>query len=352
MNQTRPSDLTDRTRQIFNHIVQNYLETGLPVASSKIAGFDQIDLSPASVRAIMAELERAELLYAPHVSAGRLPTQAGLRLFVDGLMQLGGQLPVEEQQSLDQLALRQGQNVTQLLDQATQSLSGLSRCASLVLAPTQDLLVSHLEFVALSSDRLLVILVFSNGQVENRIITLSEPLNPAHLTAASNYLNHHYQGKSVAEIQALLGADLAHHQAELDVLTHDLIQKGMAVWSDGRGDKDASLIFQGQSHLLQDIKADEQLDQVARLFDLVEMRTQMQSLMAGVAEADGLKIYIGSDHPLFSGTGCAMVLSPYRNAQNQIIGAIGVIGPRHMNYARIIPLVDYTSQTLEKLVGQ
>lgn len=345
------STLDQRSRQVFEKLVQTYLDTGQPVASSMLAGIDGIGYSPATVRAIMSGLEDTGLLFSPHISAGRMPTHAGLRLFVDGLMETGGVLPADEQASLDHLAGLQGFSFNQILDKASQALSGLSRCASLVMAPTEDLAIRHIEFVPVADRRLLVILVFEGGQVENRLITLPAGLPASALTEAANFMNHHYPGMTIADINRRLEHDLAANRAALDDLSSGLISQGLAVWSDGSGADDAALIINGQSHLLAGLGNEDNLEELRHLFDRIEMRQHTQALLDRVAAADGLQIYIGSEHPLFVQTGFSMVLSPYRDGNKRVVGAIGVIGPRHMNYARIIPMVDYTSATIARLLS-
>ena len=345
------SEMTWRTTQIFNEIVKNYLETGSPVGSGLIAAAKEVNLSSASVRAIMAELEGSGLLFSPHTSAGRVPTRAGLRLFVDGLMEVRDSLALDEHSSIDALERSDGLSVNQMLDKASLALSGLSKCASLVMAPTEDLSVNHIEFVPIQDNRILVILVFSNGHVENRIIAFPAGL-PAHvMTQASNYMNSQYKGKSVSEIITLVEQDKQMCRAELDSLTSDLIERGVAIWSDHADTQDAALILNGQANLLEDVCAVEDLARVRTLFDKLEMRGHTSHLMDSVSHADGLQIFIGSENQLFSETGCSMVLAPYHNSERKIIGAVGVIGPLHMNYARIIPMVDYTSKTIAKVLG-
>ena len=345
------TELTERTKQIFKSLVEGYLETGSPVGSGLIAAAKEVNLSSASVRAIMAELEGSGLLFSPHTSAGRVPTRAGLRLFVDGLMEVRDSLALDEHSSIDALERSDGLSVNQMLDKASLALSGLSKCASLVMAPTEDLSVNHIEFVPIQDNRILVILVFSNGHVENRIIAFPAGL-PAHImTQASNYMNSQYKGKSVSEIITLVEQDKQMCRAELDSLTSDLIERGVAIWSDHADTQDAALILNGQANLLEDVRAVEDLARVRTLFDKLEMRGHTSHLMDSVSHADGLQIFIGSENQLFSETGCSMVLAPYHNSERKIIGAVGVIGPRHMNYARIIPMVDYTSKTIAKVLG-
>ena len=343
-------ELTKRTQDIFHRVVPNYLEEGGAVGSSAIARQSDVGLSSASIRSIMSELEAAGLLYSPHRSAGRIPTQAGLRLFVDGLMQIRAGLSAQEQASISTLGDVQGGNVQQLMENAGLALSGLSKCASMIMAPTEDLAVDHIEFVPVQASRVLVILVFSNGRVENRLIDLPAGLPRSVLNEASAYMNSRYAGKSVTDISAQMKTDKDLQKTELDSLTSDLIDRGLASWTDGKGGADASLILNGQTNLLEDVRAVDDISRVRVLFDKLEMQTHASHLMQQVSQADGLQIFIGSDHHLFAETGCSMVLSPYRDSDSQIIGAVGVIGPRHMNYAKIIPMVDYTSKAIQRFL--
>ena len=344
-------EITKRSQEIFNIIVNNYLETGTPVGSGVISSHPEIGLSSASVRAIMAELEGAGLLFSPHTSSGRLPTHAGLRLFVDGLMELRNTLSVDSAPKYEPLAVGDGLSVNQALDKASLALSGLSKCAALVMAPSVDLSVNHIEFVPVQDRKILVILVFSNGHVENRLIEMPTGIPPHCLIEASNYMNGHYKGKPLSSIVQLADQDRLQHKAELDLLTSDLIGRGLASWSDEDASDEASLILNGQANLLKDVRVVDDLARVRMLFDKLEMRSHATQLMQSVISADGLQIFIGSEHDLFSETGCSVVLSPYRNADRKIIGAVGVIGPRHMNYARIIPMVDYTSKAIARFLS-
>lgn len=350
------TELAPRSQQIFHQIVQNYLDTGQPVGSKSLVESVGLDVSSATVRAIMAELEQSGLLYAPHVSSGRLPTHAGLRLFVDGLMAVGGQLSTSEQASIDAAAKANGLSVAQALDKASQALSGLSKCASLVVSKPEDLTVQHIEFVPVQDRKLLVILVFANGQVENRMIEVPPGLPASTLVSAANYLNHLYRDHTIAQIRQLVASDIDQLQNELGDRAAALINSGLAAWSDGKGAPEASLIINGQGHLLDDLDLGADLDDVRQLFDVIELRRHMQTLLGSISGADGLQIFIGSEHPLFQRTGHSLVLAPHfapsssSDGKSKLIGAVGVIGPRHMNYARIIPMVDYTSQAVRRLL--
>ncbi len=344
-------ELTQRTQDIFSRIVSHYLEGGSAVGSSLIANQSDMTLSSASIRSIMAELEGAGLLFSPHRSAGRIPTQEGLRLFVDGLMQVRTELTQEEQAQFAGITASQSIGVDQLLEKASLTLSGLSNHASLIMSPTEELSIRHIEFVPVQQNRILVILVYENGRVENRLILRPEAVAQNVLIEAAEFMNRRFKGRTVSEMSADILAEQQQHSAELDELTANLITSGIACWTDGEGGADASLVLNGQSNLLENVKAGEDITRVGVLFDKLKMQDHTSQLLDAVSQADKLQIFIGSDHDLFAETGCAMVLSPYRDSTRQIIGAVGVIGPRHMNYAKIIPMVDYTSKALEKFLS-
>jgi len=350
MSLTSLGELTQRSQDIFHRIVSHYLDGGTAVGSSLIAREPEISLSSASIRSIMAELEGAGLLFSPHRSAGRIPTQEGLRLFVDGLMQVRSELTDEEQAQFSGILSAQSLGVDQLLEKISLTLSGLSKHASLIMSPTEELSIRHIEFVPMQHNRILVILVYENGRVENRLIFRPETVSQTVLSEAAEYMNKRFKGKTVSEMSAFITAEQQEQAAELDALTASLITSGIACWSDGEGGADASLVLNGQTNLLENVKAGEDITQVGLLFDKLKMQDHTNQLLNAVSQANGLQIFIGSDHDLFAETGCAMVLSPYRDKDRHIVGAVGVIGPRHMNYAKIIPMVDYTSQALERFL--
>lgn len=351
MPPTALDELTQRTQDIFQRIVSHYLEGGLAVGSSLIASEPDITLSSASIRSIMAELEKEGLLFSPHRSAGRIPTQAGLKLFVDGLVQLRSEITPQEQAQFAAMLSASSLGVDQLLEKASLTLSGLSRHASLILSPTEELAIRHIEFVPVQHHRILVILVYENGRVENRLIQRPPEIAQNVLNEAAEYMNRRFKGKTVTEMSAFNSQEQQQNESELDTLTAHLIASGIACWTDGEGGADASLILSGQGNLLENVRAGEDISRVGVLFDKLKMQDHTAQLLDAVADADGLQIFIGSDHDLFAETGCAMVLSPYRDHSRQIIGAVGVIGPRHMNYAKIIPMVDYTSKALQQFLS-
>jgi heat-inducible transcriptional repressor len=342
------SELNERSREIFRMIVDAYVETGEPVGSRTLARRGRLDLSPASIRNVMADLEEAGLLFAPHTSAGRLPTEAGLRLFVSGLLELGG-LGEAERQSIEAMCAAAGKSLSQALVEATSALSGLSRCASIVIAPKTERPLKHIEFVPLAPGRALVVLVTEDGLVENRLIDVPLGTPPSTLQAATNYLNSRLLGRTVDEARAAILGEIETRRAQLDELTGKLVQAGFASWAGGN--ERNALIVRGQANLLEDVTALADLERLRKLFDMLETNEAMIRLLDATREGEGVQIYIGSDNPLFGVAGCSLVVAPYMNSREQVVGAIGVIGPTRINYARIIPLVDYTAKVIGRMLG-
>ena len=341
------TELNERSREIFRMIVDAYVETGEPVGSRTLSRRGRLELSPASIRNVMADLEEAGLLFAPHTSAGRLPTEAGLRLFVSGLLELGG-LSESERQSIDGRCTAAGKSLSQILEEASATLSGLSRCASLVIAPKTERPLKHIEFVPLAPGRALVVMVTEDGLVENRLIEVSLGTPPSSLQAAGNYLNSRLRGRTVEEAKLAILSEIEQRRTQLDELTTKLVEAGLASW--GGGDR-SSLIVKGQANLLEDISALTDLERLRALFDALETKETMVRLLDATREGEGVQIYIGADNPLFGMAGCSMVVAPYTNSREQVIGAIGVVGPTRINYARIIPMVDYTAKVIGRMLG-
>jgi len=347
------TDLNDRSREIFRRIVDGYLETGSPVGSRTLSRQPGLDISPATIRNVMSDLEDAGLLFAPHTSAGRLPTEAGLKLFVDGLLQVGN-LTKDERHSIEGQCKDSGSSIEGMLERATQALSGLSHCAGMVLAPKSQAPLRHIEFVALNPGRALVVLVTENGVVENRIINLPPGVLPSALVEATNYLSARLVGRTLEDALETIQVELAQHKAELDVLTQKVVEQGIAVWGgEGHGprSRDAALIIRGQANLLDDMNAQSDLEHIRALFSALETKETLSSLIANADTAQGVQIFIGSDNTLFGLSGCSLVVGPYHDSTERIVGAIGVIGPTRMNYARIIPMVDYTAKLVGRLIG-
>jgi heat-inducible transcriptional repressor len=342
-------ELSERSREIFREIVDAYVETGEPVGSRTLSRRLAVALSPATVRNVMADLEDAGLLYARHTSAGRLPTDAGMRLFVNGLLELGP-LPEVERERIDRQTRASGKSLETLLEEALATLSGLSRCAGLVVAPKTQAALKHFEFVPLGSGRALVVLVTDDGQVENRLLELPPGVTAATLSEATNYLNARLVGHTLEEAKERIHEELESQRSQLDELTGKVVAAGLATW--GGGGKGGQLIIRGQSHLLDDVTALNDLERIRALFEALETKEQLLRLLDLTNRAEGVQIFVGAENELFKVSGCSIIVAPYHNSREQIVGAIGVIGPTRINYARIIPLVDYTAKVIGRLIGQ
>ncbi len=342
------SELNERSREIFRQIVDAYVETGEPVGSRTLSRRSGLDLSPATIRNVMADLEEAGLLYAPHTSAGRLPTEAGLRLFVNGLLEIGG-VSEDEREAIESRCAAAGKSLGQALERATAALAGLSRCAGLVVAPKTERPLRHLEFVPLSPGRALVVLVTEEGLVENRIVEVPLGVPPSTLVQASNYLNARLIGRGLEDAKAQLALDIESQRAQLDELTRKVVEAGLASWAGGA--EGSALIVRGQAKLLDDVTALADLERLRALFDMLETKETLLKLLDSTREGQGVQIFIGADNALFGVAGCSLIVAPYANSREQVVGAIGVIGPTRINYARIIPLVDYTAKVVGRLLG-
>jgi heat-inducible transcriptional repressor len=342
------SEMSERSREIFRRIVDGYVQTGEPIGSRTLSRLLGQNLSPATIRNVMADLEESGLLYAPHTSAGRLPTEAGLRLFVHGLLEIGG-LSEEERRSIESLCVARGKSLSQALEEATTALSGLSHCAGLVVAPKQDRPLKYLEFVNLGPGRALVVIVTEDGMVENRVIEVPLGLPPSAMVAASNYLNARLVGRTMDEARAEIEEEVRSNKAQLDELTSKLVANGLASWAGGEAG--SALIVRGQANLLEDVTALADLERLRALFEMLETRETMLRLLDASRQGEGVQIFIGAESHLFGVAGCAMIIAPYQNSREQIVGAIGVIGPTRINYARIIPMVDYTAKMIGRLIG-
>ncbi|MCL6229022.1 heat-inducible transcriptional repressor HrcA [Bartonella bilalgolemii] len=343
--------LDKRSRDIFCHIVEAYLNDGEPVGSRNLSRLLQQTLSPATIRNVMSDLEHLGLIYAPHVSAGRMPTQSGLRFFVDAFMEVGD-LPTEERENIENQVKEAGnaQSVEHFLIQASQILSGLSRGAGLVLATKQEGTLKHIEFVRLDGEHALAVLVTQKGDVENRIIKLPEGVTHAQLTEATNFLNAHIQGRTLNEAKIEVARLCSETRAALHQLSQHLVETGLALWGGEDSDHKIHLIVRGRSNLLEDVKVGEDLERLRYLFDDLETRESMAQLLDLADEGSGVRIFIGSENKLFSLSGSSLVVAPYCDAQKRVIGAVGVIGPTRLNYARIVPMVDYTAQLVSQLL--
>ncbi|HEX3952986.1 MAG TPA: heat-inducible transcriptional repressor HrcA [Stellaceae bacterium] len=342
------SELNDRSREIFRLIVDGYVQTGEPIGSRTLSRLLGQNLSPATIRNVMADLEEAGLLYAPHTSAGRLPTEAGLRLFVNGLLEIGN-LAEAERINIESLCAARGKSLSQALEEATSALSGLSHCAGVVVVPKQERPLKHIEFVHLGPGRALVVLVTEDGMVENRVIEVPLGLPPSTLVAAANFLNSRLIGRTIEEAGSEIAEEISSHKAQLDDLTTRVVASGLASWAGGDGD--STLIVRGRANLLEDVTALADLERLRSLFDMLETKETVLRLLDASRTAEGVQIFIGAESHLFGVAGCSVIIAPYQNSREQIIGAIGVIGPTRINYARIIPMVDYTAKVIGRLIG-
>ncbi|MHC8508001.1 MAG: heat-inducible transcriptional repressor HrcA [Rhodospirillales bacterium] len=357
------AELNERSREVFRTLVETYVETGEPVGSRTLSKRLSAKASPATVRNVMADLEDAGLLYAPHTSAGRLPTDAGLRLFVDGLLEVGN-LTREERAAIEAQCAGAGAGVgaqgtvESLLTEATEALSGLSHLASLVFAPKTAAPLKHIEFVGLSPGQALVVLVTETGVVENRVIDVPRGVSPGAMVEAGNYLSARLVGRTIAEAHGEIIAELDDHRAKIDELTSKVVAEGLAVWAGagseagaGAAQADGALIIRGRANLLDDVNGLNDLEAIRTLFNALETKETMLRLLSLADTAEGVQIFIGADNDMFSMAGCSMVVGPYRDQRQNLVGAIGVIGPSRMNYARIIPMVDYTAAVIGRMIG-
>src|SRR6202047_1794625 len=341
--------LNDRSPDIFRQIVESYLATGEPVGSRNISRLITTPLSPASVRNVMSDLEQLGLVYAPHISAGRLPTELGLRFFVDALMEIGD-LGEADRREMEARFAAAGKSIDAVLNEASGMLSGLTRAAGVVLAAKSNVRLKHIEFVRLEPERSLVILVSDDGQVENGVITVPAGLPASSLTEAANFLNAHARGRTLAEAKTELEQALAAGRAELDQVTQKLIAAGLASWSGGESDE-RKLIVRGAAHLLDDLKAVEDLERVRLLFDDLETKRGVIDLLGRAERAEGAHIFIGSENKLFSLSGSSTIVAPYREGTGRIVGVLGGVGPPRAHFARVIPMVDYTAKVVSNLIG-
>ncbi|WP_221938857.1 heat-inducible transcriptional repressor HrcA [Mycobacterium sp. KBS0706] len=339
-------DLDERSREIFRQIVDAYVQSGEPVGSRTLSRRLGMSLSPATIRNVMADLEDAGLLFAPHTSAGRMPTDAGLRLFVHGLMQLGD-VGESERASIDAMCAQAGRGVSEMLEEATSALSGLSACAGLVLAPKTDRPLKHIEFVNLSPGRALVVLVTEDGMVENRVLEVPLGLPASTFVHVTNYLNARIVGRTIGETRTEVLGEIESQKSQLDSLAAKVVAAGLATWSGGGG---GTLIVKGQSRLLNDVTALDDLERIRGLFQALETKEAMLRMLDAANAAEGVQIFIGAENGLFSHTGCSMIIAPYKGGDQRVVGAVGVIGPTRLNYARIIPMVDYTAKMIGRLL--
>ncbi|MBX9452901.1 heat-inducible transcriptional repressor HrcA [Neoaquamicrobium sediminum] len=343
--------LDARSRDIFRMIVDSYLRDGEPLGSRNLSRLLPQSLSPATIRNVMSDLEQLGLIYAPHVSAGRLPTQQGLRFFVDAFMEVGD-LSDDERRVIDAQVKASGSGATleHMLTEASQMLSGMSRGAGLVLATKNEVPLKHIEFIQLEPKRALAVMVSQNGDVENRVVELPAGVTASQLHEASNFLNAHIRGRTLAEARSEIAKLKEETKTALDALSQDLVERGLAIWAGAESGLPARLIVRGRSNLLENITAEADLDLLRHLFDDLETKEGLIQLLDLAEEGSGVRIFIGSENKLFSLSGSSLVVAPYRDKDARVVGALGVIGPTRLNYARIVPMVDYTAQVISRLL--
>lgn len=343
------SEMNDRSREVFRRVVEGYLASGGPVGSRTLTRSMTEPVSAATIRNVMQDLEFLGLLGSPHVSAGRIPTQLGLRMFVDGILEMGV-LASEDRQKIDATMGGNEHDVATLLDRVGSALSGITHGASLVLTPKHEAPIQHIEFVSLGADRALVVLVFGDGHVENRVFKPPPGQTPSSMREAANFLNALANGKTLTELRSSVSVDIKARRQEIDVLARDLVDSGLAVWENA-GEQSERLIVRGRSNLLDDGGEAKDLERIRNLFDDLERKRDIAEFLELTEDGDGVRIFIGSENKLFSLSGSSLVVSPYMNSDRKIIGAVGVIGPTRLNYGRIVPIVDYTAQLVGRLVS-
>ncbi len=343
------AEMNDRSREVFRRVVEGYLESGDPVGSRTLTRTLTEKVSAATIRNVMQDLEYLGLLGSPHISAGRVPTQLGLRMFVDGLLEVAS-VSDADRETLDATHGPDAQDVGAMLDRVGSALSGVTRGASLVLAPKHEAPIKHIEFVSLAPDRALVVLVLGDGHVENRVFTPPPGQTPSSMREAANFVNAIAEGKTLSDLRKSMGQEIATRRQEIDSLAGTLIESGMAVWQN-EGDVYERLIVRGSSNLLGTETEAEDLERIRRLFDDLERKRDIAQFLDLTEEGEGVRIFIGSENKLFSLSGSSLVVSPYMNADRKIIGAVGVIGPTRLNYGRIVPIVDYTAQLVGRLMA-
>jgi heat-inducible transcriptional repressor len=345
---TPVSELSERTREVFRMVVENYLAAGLPVGSRTISKLPGVNLSPASIRNVMQDLEELGLLQHPHTSAGRVPTETGLRLFVDGMMQ-AAEPSAEERAAIEARLERGGGPIEEALTAATAALSGLSACAGIVLVPKREPVLKQLGFVQLSATQALAVMVGAEGTVENRVVDLPAGVTASQLAEVGNYVSARLAGLTLQEARGRLASEINAGKAALDKAARELIDRGLAVWSED-GDRRPVLIVRGQANLL-DAAAAADLDRVRQLLDELEGKEEIVRLLDSARAGQGMKIFIGSENKLFALSGSSVIAAPYRGHDGKVVGVVGVIGPTRLNYARVVPMVDFTAQALSRLMA-
>ena len=347
MSENLYAELNNRSKQIFKSVVETYLETGAPSGSETILKKGDINISSSSIRAILSNLQKEGLLFAPHTSAGRLPTDKGMRFFVDGLLEFG-RISKSEKESIKQQCLSKGKSYQEVLDEASKAISGLSSYAGIVIAPKYQKKIKHLEFIRLNKAQIMSIIAYENGEIENRIINDQGKHNSSMLQQTSNYLNSKFQNKNINEIKEIIEKEVIYSKSKLESLSSKLVQQG--ILENSPNFNSPYIFLHGQSNLLKDEMISKDLDEIRNLFDEIENKTTFINILENAGKAKGVQIFIGSKNFLFKHSGLSMVMAPYKNNKQEIIGAIGVVGPTRLNYAKIVPLVDYTSKIIGKVI--
>ena len=343
------AEMDERSREVFRRVVEGYLENGNPVGSRTLTRAMSEKISAATIRNVMQDLEFLGLLNSPHVSAGRVPTQLGLRMFVDGLLEMG-ELANDDREKIDATLDAGESDVGSMLDRIGSALSGLTAGATLVLAPKREAPIKHIEFVSLAQERALVVLVFADGHVENRVFAPPIGQTPSSMREATNYLNALAEGRTLAELRSALERDARNCRKELDALARELVESGVAIW-ENEGEPHERLIVRGRSNLLGADDEESDIERIRVLFDDLERKRDIVEFLELTEDGEGVRIFIGSENRLFSLSGSALVVSPYMNADRKIVGAVGVIGPTRLNYGRIVPIVDYAAQLVGRSIS-
>ena len=342
-------EMNDRSREVFRRVVEGYLSDGEPVGSRTLSRDFSEDISAATIRNVMQDLEFLGLLGSPHTSAGRIPTQLGLRMFVDGILEVS-EVDKNDRKKIDKIVSDETNQVENILDDISTTLSGVTQGASLVLTPKREAPIKHVEFLPLSANQALVVLVFADGHVENRLFKPPPGQTPSSMKEAANFLNAIMEGNTLSEAKKLIKNEIDYRRQELDTLARDLVQSGLALWEDTE-ERHERLIVKGRSNLLSESAQQEDLDRIKNLFDDLERKRDIADFLELTEKGEGVRIFIGSENKLFSLTGSSLVVSPYMNSDRKIIGAVGVIGPTRLNYGRIVPVVDYTAQLVGKMIS-
>ena len=342
-------EMNNRSREVFRRVVEGYLTDGEPVGSRTLSREFSEDISAATIRNVMQDLEFLGLLGSPHTSAGRVPTQLGLRMFVDGILEVS-EIDKDDRKQIDKIVSDETNQVEDILDDISTTLSGVTHGASLVLTPKREAPIKHVEFLPLSTNQALVVLVFADGHVENRLFKPPPGQTPSSMKEAANFLNALMEGNTLSEAKKLIKNEIEYRRQELDTLAQELVNSGLALWEDSE-ERHERLIVKGRANLLNESSQQEDLDKIKNLFDDLERKRDIADFLELTEKGEGVRIFIGSENKLFSLTGSSLVVSPYMNSDRKIIGAVGVIGPTRLNYGRIVPVVDYTAQLVGKMIA-